>query len=79
VSKLQCEEKDRSIHGHLVEEIKVLLRDFAEVGVRHARRSCNGAAHRLAKDGCVNKLCKTWVGVPPGYLVDILASDSSGF
>jgi ribonuclease HI len=79
VSKLQCEEKDRSIHGHLVEEIKVLLRDFAEVGVRHASRSCNGAAHSLAKDGCVNKLCKTWVGVPPGYLVDILASDSSGF
>jgi hypothetical protein len=34
-----------------VEDIKILLLDFVEVGVRHVRRAGNGVAHSLAKDG----------------------------
>jgi hypothetical protein len=30
------------------------------------RSSCYEVAHRLAKDGCVNVLRKTWLGLPPG-------------
>jgi hypothetical protein len=77
VSKLHCREMDRSLHGPLVEKVKLMLQDFAEAEVGHARRVCNGAAHCLAKVGYVNKLCQTWVGVPPGSIVDCLASDSA--
>jgi ribonuclease HI len=57
VSKLHCRERDQSLHGPLVEDVKLMLQDFAEAEVRHARRVCNGVAHCLAKLGCVNKLC----------------------
>jgi hypothetical protein len=45
MSKLQNNERDRSMHGPLVEEIKELLRGFDDHVLKHARRSCNGAAH----------------------------------
>ena len=44
-AKLVNEGCDRSIHGNLVEEIKVLLRDFDESSVRAVRRTANEAAH----------------------------------
>jgi hypothetical protein len=77
VSKLHCRERDRSLLGPLVEDVKLMLQDFAEAEVRHVRRVGNSVAHCLAKLGCVNKLCQTWVGVPPGSIVDCLASDSA--
>jgi hypothetical protein len=76
VAKLKSTEKDRSIHGPLVEEIKVLLRGFDDHVVKQVRRSGNGAAHRLAKFSCDNKSCNRWIGVPPDFLVDLLAKDS---
>jgi hypothetical protein len=79
VSKLKSLEKDRSIHGPLVEEIKVLLRGLEDHVVKHVRRSGNGAAHRLAKFSCDNKSCNRWIGVPPEFLVDLLAKDSGGY
>jgi hypothetical protein len=45
MSKLQNNERDRSMHGPLVEEIKELLRGFDDHVLKHARRSCNGATH----------------------------------
>jgi ribonuclease HI len=70
---------DRSLHGHLVEEIKVLLAGFAEHRLRHVHRSCNGVAHLLAKEGCCNKVCRTWVGSPPEVIVNLLASECAGY
>ena len=64
---------DRSGHGPLVEEIKSMLRDFEEI--KHVRRAGNGVAHQLAREGCMNKVCKIWVGIPPVWLSDLLASD----
>jgi hypothetical protein len=61
-----------------VEEIKVLLRGFDDHVIRHVRRSCNRAAHLLAKFGCDNNLCNRWNIVPPGFLVDMLTKDSDG-
>jgi ribonuclease HI len=75
VTKLRSNEVDRSVQGPLVEEIKLLLREFADFSVVHVRRTCNGAAHRLAKEGCDNKCCNVWVEVPPMYLVNLLACD----
>lgn len=65
VSKLRGKEMDRSMHGPLVQEIKVLLSSFSDTEVRHVRRSANGVAHCLAKFGCENNICNAWVGVPP--------------
>ena len=59
VVKLLSNEKDRSTHGPLVEEIKELLQGFADYSVRHTRRSCNGVAHLLAKEDCGNKLSRS--------------------
>jgi ribonuclease HI len=75
VTKLVSSELDRSVHGPLVEDIKKLLQDFGEIKVQHARRSANEVAHRLAKEGCSNKICNTWVGVPPDWVVNLLDTD----
>jgi ribonuclease HI len=52
VSQLKQMEKDRSSHGPLVEEIKGMLRSLDDYEVRWARRTANGVAHVLAKEGC---------------------------
>jgi hypothetical protein len=72
VSKLRKEELDRSVHGPLVEEIKVLIGEFEDSMIKHVRRSGNGVAHKLAKEGCINKL---WVSSYPDYVLDVLARD----
>jgi ribonuclease HI len=78
VAKLKSSDVDRSVHGPLVEEIKVLLRGFTAFEIRHARRSCNGVAHVLAKVSCCNKSSYSWVDSPPDFVVNLLASDASG-
>jgi ribonuclease HI len=79
LAKISGDGIDRSLHGHLVEEIKVLLAGFAEHRLRHVRRSCNGVAHLLAKEGYCNKVCRTWVGSPPEVIVNLLASECAGY
>jgi ribonuclease HI len=54
-SKLQKEDRDRSVYGS-VDEIKGLLLSFDKSIVRAVRRTGNGAAHVLAREGCVNKV-----------------------
>jgi hypothetical protein len=68
VSKLGSGELDRLVHGPLVEDIKTLLQGFDEFKVQHVRRTANVVAHKFSKEGCKNKLCHVWVGVPPSML-----------
>ena len=79
VSKLKNGELDRSVHGPLVEEIKELLKTFDDRKIMHVRRSANGVAHTLAKRGCDNKCCNSWVGSPPSLIVNVLENDLVGF
>jgi hypothetical protein len=65
VAKLGCDAKDRSIHGPLVEEIKNELRELANYKVKWARRTANGVAHSLAKEGCGLESDRVWFMVPP--------------
>jgi hypothetical protein len=76
VTKLQREELDRSIHGTLVEDIKALLRHLQGSSIRFVKREANIAAHRFAKDGYENKMCKVWIGVPPVYAMNLGVSDN---
>jgi ribonuclease HI len=73
VAKIKGSDLDRSSQGPLVEEIKELLKTFVEHKVRHVRRDANGVAHRLASEGCGNKLCNTWLVSPPEFIVNVLA------
>jgi ribonuclease HI len=74
-AKLLQSECDRSLNALLVEEIKELMNGFEEISVRSVRRTANEAAHILAKEGCVNKRCKTWFGVNPDCVKDQLVLD----
>jgi ribonuclease HI len=78
VSKLGSLELDRSVHGPMVEEIKFLLSEFEEAKVRFVRRSANRVADSLGKEGCRNKVCNTWMGVPPEFIVNLLDTDCAG-
>jgi ribonuclease HI len=75
VSKLNNRELDRSAHGPLIEDIKLFLGEFEGSLVTHARQSCNGVAHRLAKEGCGNNLCEVWLRSPPEFVMNLVASD----
>jgi ribonuclease HI len=72
VRLLKSEELDRSAHGPLVEDIKVLLRNLQGSSIKSVRREANEAAHRFAKDGCDNKLCRVWTGVPLVYAQNLV-------
>lgn len=48
------------------------LREFDDFSVKHMRRSANGVPHCFAKGGCKNKICNTWLGVPPVWVVNLL-------
>jgi ribonuclease HI len=74
-TKLSSAELDRSFNASLVEEVKEVLRSFDESLVHAVRRSANGAAHVLAKNGCENKLDLNWLGVPPACVVNSLDMD----
>jgi ribonuclease HI len=73
-AKLKGEGQDRSIYGPLVREIKSLFGNFEETLVRSVRRTANEAAHRMAKNGCDNKLCKVWLGDAPGCIQNMIVS-----
>jgi hypothetical protein len=75
-AKIQREERDRSLHGQLVEEIKDLLSGFEDKLIKAVRRSANGVAHEFAKKGCVNKCNRCWFEVPPAGISDVIVSDA---
>jgi ribonuclease HI len=74
-AKLSKEGQDLSLNGPLVMEIKSLLRSFARSTVRAVRRLANDAAHRMAKNGCDNKLDRRWRGVAPDCICNRLVLD----
>jgi ribonuclease HI len=76
VGKLNGAGLDRSGHGPLVEEIKALFGGFERSSVIHVRRRCNGVAHYLAKEGRMSMVSKTWLGVLPADVRNLLALDA---
>jgi hypothetical protein len=76
VGKLNGAGLDRSGHGPLVKEIKALLGGFERSSVIHVRRRCNGVAHYLAKEDRKNKVSKTWLGVLPVDVRNLLVLDA---
>ena len=74
VVNIKNRELDRSVHRPVVEDIKALLEGFEGTVIRHVRLEANEVAHHLARDGCENNLCKTWI-VPPVYVENLVTSE----
>ena len=54
-SKLRNREKDLSVLGPLVEEVKMMLQAREQWKITWVRRSANGAAHALAREGEIGR------------------------
>ena len=73
--ELTKEDKDRSSHGPLIEDIKSILGSFDDFKVLEIRRTANEAAHLMVKEGCMNKVCNVSRRVPPSVIVNRLSLD----
>ena len=61
--------------GPWIQEIKSMLTSFSEFKVSWVRRSANIAAHKLAKVGVGDELCKVWLGIPPDCVLDVISDE----
>ena len=75
VHVLKQPEKNLSVMGPWLEEIKTMLRSFEDFRVSWVRRSANVAAHKLAKVGVGEELCKVWLMVPPNFVLLVVSMD----
>jgi hypothetical protein len=71
-AKLANGDRDRSLYGSLIEDIKYLLQGFGDTVVPSTRREANGAAHIMAKEDCDGRINRTWQAVPPSIVMDTL-------
>lgn len=69
--KLSDETRDRSVLGPLIEDLKTAPREFVQCEVKAMWCMGISVAHKLAKEGCDNKLCKTWFKVAPDFVSDL--------
>lgn len=67
--------KKLSACGPLTEEVKELLKTRQETRVQWVRRSANGHAHTLAREGCCNELCKVWFHMPPDCIANYVSAE----
>ena len=75
VQMINTPERTLATTGSWVEEIKTLLRSFDAFSVSWVRRSANIAAHKLAKIGVGEELCKVWLGSPPDCILEVIAGE----
>ena len=77
VRKINNIQKDLSMMGQVVQEIKELLTQFQEVRVVWVRRSANVVTHRLDRESCCRELCHSWRLVVPDFVSSDIASDGA--
>ena len=53
--------------GPRIQDLKEVLQSFESFRVEWIRRSANVAAHKLAKVGVGDELCKVWLGIPQTF------------
>ena len=61
--------------GPWIQEIKTMLASFSDFKVSWVRRSANVAAHKLARVGVGDELCKVWLGLPPDCVLDVISDE----
>ena len=75
VKMINSSEKIMAAVGPWVQEIIFLLGEFMDFRVVWTRRSANEAAHKLARVSVGDERSHVWVGVPPEFLLDVVAND----
>lgn len=75
VCKLRSKEKDLSELGPIIEEVKELLTLRERWKITWVSRSANVAAHRLARHGVTNNLCKVWLHEPPDRILQVVSDE----
>lgn len=75
VQMLVQPERCLSAVGPWIQEIKALLNSRMEFRVDWVRRSANVAAHKFAKIGVGDELCKVWLGSFPDFVFFVITDD----
>jgi hypothetical protein len=75
VDKLCSDLVDRSRHGPRIERLKRAAREIEDYAIKWARRSANGIAHKLAKEGCGLSSSNIWFIHYPTCIEGELARD----
>ena len=78
VTMLTEERRNLSTFGPVVEEIKEMLRSRQEFKVSWVRRSANGAAHGLAREGVCNEVSSVF-DFPPDCIIQVVADEIPNF
>ena len=52
-----------------------MLGSCTEFIVEWVRRSANVVAHKFAKVGVGDELCKVWLGSPPDFVLSVISDD----
>jgi ribonuclease HI len=75
VTKLCSDQRDRSRHGPRIEKLKRAAGEIEDCVIKWARRSANGVAHKLAKEGCGLGSNRIWFNLFPACIEGELARD----
>ena len=78
VAMLRGDGRNLSTFGPVVEEIKEMLRTRQEIKITWVRRSANGAAHGLAKEGVRNN-SSLFYDFPPDCIIRVVADEVPTF
>jgi ribonuclease HI len=75
VSVVRVQEASNSRYGHLVDDIRVILRFFSKWKIVHVRRLSNRAAHGLARAALHNVMDCNWDHSTPDCIRDIIVTE----
>ena len=62
-----------------MEEIKSMFQIFDDLKVSWVGRSANSAAHKFARVGVGEELCKVWLIVPPDFVLSMVLDEIPDF
>jgi hypothetical protein len=79
VNEVNSQESHTCRHGHLAEDIKILLRSFSNWEYCYVSRQSNGVAHGLAKLACRQIIEKTWRYYIPEAIRDVILMEQPVF
>jgi ribonuclease HI len=75
VQRVTAEERDRSLFGPVIQDIKTLMASFSACSVRHVSRLQNNVAHCLARSLDFSSR-SVWPCVPPVCIRDAICTDN---
>ena len=79
IKSLQSVKEDFSDAGNMLEDCKMLIRNFTAVEYYHVRRQGNKAAHGFAKYGASIEDEEVWLEDEPGWARQLLLDDVHNF